>query len=156
DAKLETQRAAALTEEQRAVGRAMVLLQTARQQGKSDGSRALALLRQAVAESPELAEAHLELGRAVLQTGGDPEEAVHQFKLAWNLDPELAEPHYQIGLALLKMGRKAQALDELHAAASMAPCRVEIMQALGRAALDSGDRTTALREFRRVLAWDPE
>jgi tetratricopeptide (TPR) repeat protein len=157
EAKSETQRAAALTEEQRSLGRAMVLVQAARQQLQSgDSGKALSSLRQAVAESAGLADAHLELGRAILQTGGDPAEAIRQFKLAWNLDPELAEPHYQIGLAMLKTGDKAEALNELNAAASMAPCRIEVMRALGRAALEAGDRTTALRQFRRVLAWDPE
>ena len=158
DARLEAERAAELTAEQRGFGQAMVLTQSARQRLQSgnpgDRPRALSALHEAVAASPEFADAHLELGRAILATGGDTSEAVREFRRVLNLDPEQSEAHYQIGLALLKSDEKT-ALEELRAAADMAPCREEFMRALGRAALDAQDWSTAIAQFRHVLVWAP-
>ena len=136
----------------------MVLTQSARQRLQSgnlgDRARAIAALHEAVAASPEFADAHLQLGRAILETGGDALEAVSEFRRVLNLDPERAEAHYQIGLALLKTDERA-ALKELRAAADMAPCREEIMRALGQTALDAQDWSTAIAQFRHLLAWAP-
>ena len=115
---------------------------------------ALSALRDAVAASPGFADAHLELGRAILEMGDDVPAAIREFRIVLNLDPERAEAHYRIGLALLKSDQKT-ALEELRAASSMAPCRVEIIRALARAAFDAGDWSTAAAQFRRILAWSP-
>lgn len=156
-ARIETDLAKKLTAEQRSLGRSMVLVQSGRQRLNSgDRNGALSALREAVAECAAFAEAHLELGRAILDTGGDPNAAIREFKLAVNLDPERADVHYQIGLASLKAGDKQHALEEFRSAAAMAPCRTEIMRALGEAALAIGDRSTAERQFSRMVAWDPE
>lgn len=156
DARSETDLANKLTAEQRSLGRAMVLVQAGRQRLQAgDRPGALAALREAAGESSAFADAHLELGRAILETGGDTNEAIREFKLAGNLDPERADVHYQIGLALLKRGDKLHAAEELKSAVSMAPCRTEIMRALGEVALTLGDRSTAERQFSRILAWDP-
>ena len=142
DARAATDRAAALTAEQRSLGRAMVLVQSARQRrGSADTSETIRILREAIAAQPAFAEAHLELGRTLLESGRDPDGAIREFREVLNLDPEISEAHYQIGLALLKKGDKTAAFDEFRVAASMSPCRVEIMRALG--------------EYRRLLAWDP-
>jgi tetratricopeptide (TPR) repeat protein len=141
DSRAATDRAAALTAEQRSLGRAMVLVQSARQRrGQADASETIRLLREAIAAQPAFAEAHLELGRTLLESGRDPDGAIREFREVLNLDPEISEAHYQIGQALLTKGDRA-AFDEFRAAGSMSPCRVEIMRALG--------------EFRRLLAWDP-
>lgn len=155
EARLETERGAALTAAQRSLGRAMVLAQSARQRLQSgDRAGALSALRDAIAASPEFADAHLQLGRTILETGSNGSEAVREFRRVLDLDPERAEAHYLIGLALNKTDEKT-AFEELRAAADMAPCRVEIMRALGRAALDAQDWSTAVAQFRRVLAWAP-
>jgi tetratricopeptide (TPR) repeat protein len=155
DARRETQRASELTAEQGSVGRAMILVQTARQRrGAGDSPGALAALREAVVANPAFVDAHLELGREILASGHDSSGAVREFRTVLNLDPERADAHYEIGLALLKEGDKKAAVDELRAASDMAPCRVEIMRALGRVAFDRGDWPIAIAQFRRVLAWD--
>jgi protein O-GlcNAc transferase len=155
DSRRETERAGVLTAEQRSVGQAMVLVQSARQRLQSgDRAGALSALRDAVAASPGFADGHLTLGRVILETGGDVPAAVREFRVVLNLDPERAEAHYRIGLALLKTDQKT-ALEEFGAASSMAPCRVEIMRALAAAAFDAGDWSTAATQLRRVLAWSP-
>jgi tetratricopeptide (TPR) repeat protein len=153
DARRETQRASELTSEQNSVGRAMILVQTARQRRDAgDHPGALSALREAVTANPAFVDAHLELGRELLSSS--PAEAVHEFRTVLNVDPERADAHYEIGVALLKQGDKKAAIDELRAASDMAPCRVEIMRALGREAFDRGDWPAAIAQFRRVLAWD--
>jgi len=155
DARRETQRASELTSEQSSVGRAMVLVQTARQRRDAgDHSGALSALREAVTANPAFVDAHLELGRELLASGRDSAEALREFRTVLNLDPERSDAHYEIGLVLLKQDERKAALDELRAASDMAPCRVEIMRALAREAFDRGDWPTAIAQFRRVLAWD--
>ena len=156
ESRIETDLAKKLTAEQRSLGRSMVLVQSGRQRLKSgDGDRRPVRIAGGRSECAAFAEAHLELGRAILDTGGDPNAAIREFKLAVNLDPERADVHYQIGLASLRAGDKQHALEEFRSAAAMAPCRTEIMRALGQAALAMGDRNTAERQFSRMVAWDP-
>jgi Tfp pilus assembly protein PilF len=134
----------------------MVLAQTGQQRLESgDVAGGLSALRDAAAERGAFAETHLRLGRAILETGGDPSEAIRELKAAANLDPESADAHYLIALASLKSGDRPQARAELQAAAAMAPCRVEIMRALEEVCRDLGDQEAADRLFRRILAWDP-
>ena len=157
DARRASDRAAALTKEQRDMGRAMVLVQSARQRlHASDAAAAIPLLREAIEAHPGFVDAYMELGRALLDSGSDPAAAIQQFRTALNLDPERADAHYYAGLALRKKGDLAHAFEELKAAATMAPCRVEMIRALATAAVDAGNRAEAVRELRRVLAWDPQ
>jgi Tfp pilus assembly protein PilF len=106
--------------------------------------------------SPEFSEGRFQLGRAILETGVDLAGAIREFRGVLNVDPERADAHYQIGLALLKLDQRGSALEELRIAAEMAPCRVEVMLALARAAIEAGDLSTGIRQLRRVVAWDPE
>jgi tetratricopeptide (TPR) repeat protein len=155
DARKASARAETLTKEQRDMGRAMVLVQSARERlSASNAAAAIPLLREAIEAHPGFVDAYMEFGRALVESG-DSAAAVRQFQTALNFDPERADAHYQISLALRKTGDTAHALEELKSAVSMAPCRVEMMRALAAAALDAGDRVTAIGELRRVLAWDP-
>jgi tetratricopeptide (TPR) repeat protein len=157
DARRASTRAEALTKEQRDMGRAMVLVQAAQQHLRaSDAAAAIPLLREAIDAHPGFVDAYMELGRAVLESGGDPALAIRHFRNALNLDPELADAHFHIGVALRKMGDNSRALEELKSAVTMAPCRVQFMRAVAAAALDAGDRAVAIRELRRVLAWDSQ
>jgi tetratricopeptide (TPR) repeat protein len=156
DSRRASARAAALTKEQRDMGRAMVLVQSARQHlSASDAAAAIQVLGEALEAHPGFVDAHMELGRVLLESGGDPGAAISHFRTALNLDPERADAHYHIGLALHKTGDLRGAFEELKSAVTMAPCRLEMIRALVDSAIDAGDRATAVRELRRVLAWDP-
>ncbi|MBZ5581901.1 MAG: tetratricopeptide repeat protein [Acidobacteriia bacterium] len=156
DARSETEIGAGLTAEQRSLGRAMVLVQSARQRLEAkDFPAALQAAREAVAASPRFPDAQFELGRAILASHGVRAEAVRAFREVLNLDPERSDAHYQLGLALLDSDAKA-ALEELRAAALMAPCRVEFMRALARAAEGAGDGAAAADQLRRIRAWEPD
>lgn len=137
DARRQTQRAAELTAEQRAVGKAMILARTH-------------------ASAAPRATPRMPLARCgtLWPRFGERSEAIREFRAVLNLDPERADAHHQIGLALLDAGDKGRALDELRAATAMAPCRIEIVRDLAQAAYSAPDWATAIGQYRRVLAWD--
>jgi tetratricopeptide (TPR) repeat protein len=156
DARRESGRGAELTAEQRNRGRAMVLVEAAEQARKAgELATSIARLREAVAADPAFPAAHLRLGSALRESGGDADQTLAELRRVLQLDPECAEAHYQIGLTLERARREAAALDEFRIAVDMAPCRVEFMQALGRAALQAGQWAEAAAQFRGVLSWRP-
>ena len=97
-----------------------------------------------------------QLGRLMRDWGGDPEEAIASFRHVLRLDPERAEAHYEIGVTLERSGRKADALEEYRIAVEMAPCHARAKEALGRAALEAKQWSTASAQFRGVLALQPK
>ncbi len=156
DARAETEAGNRLTAEQRSLGRAMVLVQSARQRLEAkDFNAAIEASREAVAASRWFPDAHFELGLAILASNGDRAGAVRAFRDVLDLDPERSDAHYQLGLALLESDPKG-ALEELRAAALMAPCRVEFMRALAAAAAKAGDQAAEATQLRRIKAWESE
>jgi protein O-GlcNAc transferase len=121
EAQRESERVAALTAEQRNRGRAMVLLESAKQQ---QTTQALSTLHQAIEASPNFADAHFQLGRLIRDSRGNPDDAIASFRRALDLDPERAEAHYEIAVTLERSGRKTEALREYGIALEMAPCHV--------------------------------
>ena len=79
-------------------------------------AEALASYQQALAISPDLAEAHSNLGEA-LRRMGRLSEAVAACERALALDPELAEAHNHLGNALREEGRLGQAISHYRAGA---------------------------------------
>lgn len=156
DAQHESERVASLTAQQRSRGRAMIDVQSAGEQFKAGrNADALATLRDAIEASPDFADAYLELGRVTRDSGGDANAAVTAFRRVLSLDPERAGAHYEIGLTLERARRKADALAEYQIAVEMAPCTVEARKAIGRAAIDAGQWSAAVAQFRAVLAFEP-
>jgi tetratricopeptide (TPR) repeat protein len=156
DARREGERLAALTTEQRNRGRAMVLVESAKQQANAGQiTEAIATLHKAIETSPNFADAHFQLGRLIRDSGGNPSDAIASFRHALRLDPERAEAHYEIGVILERNGRKADALTEYRIAVEMAPCHIQAKEALGRAALEARQWSTASAQFRGVLALQP-
>jgi tetratricopeptide (TPR) repeat protein len=133
DAQRESERVATLTAEQRSRGRAMVLVEFAAQQNNAgQTAQALSTVHQAIAVSPEFADAHFQLGRLIRDSGGNPDDAIASFRRVLHLDPERAEAHYEIGVTLERSGRKTEAREEYRTAVEMAPCHVLAKEALGR------------------------
>ncbi|HEY7306444.1 MAG TPA: tetratricopeptide repeat protein [Bryobacteraceae bacterium] len=157
EAQRESERVASLTAEQRNLGRAMVLVDSAVQQFSAGHAReAISTLQQAISASPGFPDAHFQLGRIVRESGGDPNEAIACFRRVLNLDPERADAHYEIGVTLELAGRKAEALPEYRIAVEMAPCHADARTALARAALEAGEWPDAQKEFRAVIALAPQ
>jgi Flp pilus assembly protein TadD len=123
-------------------------------------SKEIELLRKVIAASPNFAQAHLTLGKALLQDGKVPEAITHLQEAA-RLDPQSGEAHYQLGLALSRAGRKDEAAAELKQGRELSSAddrnqNVNLDIAEGRAALDKGDLDQAATKFRHALKLQPD
>jgi Flp pilus assembly protein TadD len=72
---------------------------------------ALAAITRAVQLAPQNAEAHNNLGLALMQVGR-PRDAVASLRTAAELNPQYAEAHYNLGHALIAAGDPAGAADQ--------------------------------------------
>ena len=79
------------------------------QQNTVDGIK---LLREVIQVKPDFADAHYELGKALLQKG-DIKDAVADLELAAKLAPDKPHVHYQLGRAYLAAGRKTEGENHL-------------------------------------------
>jgi Flp pilus assembly protein TadD len=113
--------------------------------------RAIGELREAAALSPELLEAHYQLGLAL----GRSAEAESAFRRVLQLNPSHASAHYQLGLALASRGDHTAA-SEFKLAVELAPGLTEAHRALAKLATTAKDWTTAEAQWTAVLAWIPD
>ena len=79
--------------------------------GGADAEEGLKELEHALALDPDLYEARVTLGRALL-TKGRAAEAIEHLRRASELAPENPEPHYQLSLAYRRVGRSEDAAAE--------------------------------------------
>jgi tetratricopeptide (TPR) repeat protein len=157
DARNESERVASLTAQLRNRGRAMVQVQAAVEQFRTGRTAdALSELRRAIDLNPDFPDAHLELGRVIRGSGGDPNAAIAEFRRVLSVDPEYTAAHYEIGLTLERAGRKPEALPEYQIAVEMTPCDLDARRALGKAALNAGRWALAASQFRAVIALELE
>ncbi|MBV9038846.1 MAG: tetratricopeptide repeat protein, partial [Acidobacteriaceae bacterium] len=154
DAARESERVASLTAQLRRRGRAMIGVQSAREQFQSGRTaEAVATLRKVIEESPDFPDAQFELGRMIRDT--DPNAAIGAFRRVLDLDPERAEAHYEIGITLEDAGHRTEALPEYQIAVEMAPCNLDARRALAKAAASAGQWSLAATQYRAVLALEP-
>jgi tetratricopeptide (TPR) repeat protein len=74
----------------------------------------VAILRKAVALEPGFADSHYELGRA-LETAGETDEAIRQFRECLQLDPKLFKAQYRLAILYKKRGESARSVAALKA-----------------------------------------
>ncbi|MEO7271887.1 MAG: sulfatase-like hydrolase/transferase [Vicinamibacterales bacterium] len=113
---------------------------------------AIALLRQAIAERPDTADAYISLAHALWE-GGDPRAAIAALEGALRSGAPDRDVRIRLGLYLAESGidpPRAVALLE-----HMPADDVEALNGLGVAYGDAGRGAEASRAFRRVLALDP-
>jgi tetratricopeptide (TPR) repeat protein len=79
--------------------------------GGADAEEGLKELERALALKPDLYEARVALGRALV-VRGRASEAIEHLRRASELAPENPEPHYQLSLAYRRLGRSADAAAE--------------------------------------------
>jgi tetratricopeptide (TPR) repeat protein len=122
-------------------------------QGHLDYDRAIALLRQRVALTPNNAAAHRALGAAYADQGRE-DEAYAELVIALLLEPADAETLTTLGRLHLSAGRAADAVEVLERAAALAPTEVETLQALGDALVRAGrveDGQKRLQDAERLV-----
>lgn len=79
--------------------------------GDDDAGEGMEALRRALAIKPDLYEARVTLGRALV-AGGRYAEAISHLRRAAELAPDNPEPHYQLSIAYRRLGRKEEAAEE--------------------------------------------
>jgi tetratricopeptide (TPR) repeat protein len=82
--------------------------QTSARQGKENSETSIQMLQKAITLNPSFAEAHYELGKALLQAGR-LDDALAALEKSLDLKPELSQSHYQLGQLYQRLGDGALA-----------------------------------------------
>ena len=117
--------------------------------------RAIQLIKRAIGLNPRAAEAHNNLGNALLDLKR-PAEALASYAKAIELKPNLAEAHNNRGNALLDLKRPAEALANYHKAISLKPDYAEAHYNRGNALKDLHRPAEALTSYNRAIALKPD
>ena len=115
---------------------------------------AVAPLQKFIAEKPEVAYAHFQLGYAytALKRG---DEARPEYERAIALDPKMPEAYLNLGILLLDKQQYAAAVVPLSKAVELLPAHSRPRSLLAVAQDRSGDQEGAARSFEGVLHLDP-
>jgi Flp pilus assembly protein TadD len=115
---------------------------------------AVASLQKFIAEKPEVAFAHFQLGYAytALKRG---DEARAEYERAIALDPKMPEAYLNLGILLLDKQEYAAAVAPLSKAVELLPAQSRPRSLLAVAQDRSGDQEGAVRSFEGVLHLDP-
>ena len=122
------------------------------QAGDFDG--AIKEFQHALKIQPDFAEAHYNLGLALLANSGVVpawKDALAQFEAAAASRPDYAEARRMAGVAYLESGDTSKATAELKAALSMDPASAEVHFELGRALSAAGNSSDAYSEYLAAL-----
>jgi tetratricopeptide (TPR) repeat protein len=122
---------------------------------KMQGKEALQALRSTTRLLPEDAEAHTDLGNALLDIG-QFDEALSSHRRAVELNPDFAGAHSNLGNALHSLGRPAEALVCFRRALQLQPDFVQAHNNLGNALCALGRFDDALACYRRALELKPD
>jgi tetratricopeptide (TPR) repeat protein len=116
---------------------------------------AVACYRRAMELNPNFADAHYNLGIALMELG-KPEEAAACYRRALELKPDYANAHNNLGHALIVLGKSDEAVACCRRALALRPDFVEAHNNLGIAFLEQGKVDEAVACFRRALELKPE
>jgi tetratricopeptide (TPR) repeat protein len=146
-----------LKERETSLGRALVLVEmAAKQTEKGDAAAAVASLREAVAASPDFADAQYQLGLALRRASAPAAEVEDALLRAVQLDPRHAGARLEWARQLAARGDAVGAVDQLRQAVELQPSLVDAHRELARQARASSDWATAVAELQAVLAWEPQ
>lgn len=119
-----------------------------------DFQGAIILLKDALKQYPCNAEAHYDLGLALLGTGDNPQtwaEAMEQFRLAVKMQPKYPEARNMLGVGMLVSGDPEGSITELKFAVNEAPEIAEIHLNLGKAFAAMDQWKDASEEFQKAI-----
>jgi tetratricopeptide (TPR) repeat protein len=114
---------------------------------------AIEAFRQVVRIKPEDAEAHYNLGLAYNNIGRSG-EAIASLKEAMRIKQDYAEAQYGLGIVYGGLGRWEEAKKALKDAIKIKPGYAEAHAMLGTACLATGDRDSALKEYKILKTLD--
>ena len=116
---------------------------------------AIAQYEQTLRINPDFADAHFNLGVALMQTGRVPEAMAH-WQQALRVKPDYAEAHYNLGVALMQMGRVPEAMEHWRQALRINPDFAEAHYSLGVALAQVGRVPEAMEHWEQVLLISPD
>lgn len=119
------------------------------------GAEALALLRQTAQEHPDSAQAHLMLGRTLIQLGR-PGEAEPELREAVRLKPDAVSAQFELGVSLQLQGDYRAAAECYRQATRLKPDFAPGRFNLGHCLLKEGDRAGAVEAFREAVRYKPD
>src|SRR5205085_3851929 len=115
---------------------------------------ALAAFQRLAAANPNDREARVWIAR-IHERMGEPEVAEAVYRSVLLEDPSNIDAMIGVGTTLLARHATDEALDVLVRAESLAPGNETVLESLGRAHTEAGDRVRALRYLERVVAMWP-
>jgi len=118
-------------------------------------AEAEAVYRQIIAQQPDFAEAHSNLGN-VLRNRGEFAGAIESCQRAVSLKPDLFAAYNNLGNALVEAGRLGDGIAAFRRAIEIAPNVASIHYNLGNALKEAGDWNGAIESFRDAIALQPE
>jgi protein O-GlcNAc transferase len=120
--------------------------------GRAD--QAIGLFEQALAVSPDFAEAHANRGLALTQLGRF-EEAVQSLDRSLELKPDHVQAHYTYGELLSMGGEHQSAAGAFMKVLELEPGNIGALNNLGTALQGLGNFTEAVRQFRLAIEAEP-
>jgi len=121
---------------------------------QSRTSEAIAEYKEAVRINPDYAEAHNNLGSALLLTGRTA-EAIDEYNHALQIDPAYAQAHNNLGNALVQTGRAPEAIDHYREALRIAPTSAGAHNNLAAALAQMGQVSEAIQQLNAALRINP-
>ena len=116
---------------------------------------AVASFRNAVKFQPDFAEAHSNLGNALIELG-QFDSAAASCRRAMELQPDFAEAHNNLGNALIALGQPDGAVASYRRAVELNPDFAEAHSNLGNALIKLGQLDTAAACCRRAVELNPD
>ncbi|MCU1347522.1 MAG: Tetratricopeptide 2 repeat protein [Acidobacteria bacterium] len=117
----------------------------------SDPERSREAYERAITLDPAHADAHLNLGR-LLHESGDTALAERHYRSAFTLDPENATAAFNLGVALEDLGRVNDALDAYHRAIDLDPDHADAHYNLAGIHERRGEKADAVRHLKAYRA----
>ena len=99
---------------------------------------------------PDYADAHNNLGTALLQKGA-VDEAIAHYQRALQILPHFAAAHNNLGIALVQKGRVGEALAQYREALRILPNYAEAYNDLGIALVQEGEVDAAIAQYQKAL-----
>jgi tetratricopeptide (TPR) repeat protein len=115
---------------------------------------AVVQFQKALAIKPGYAEAHNNLGNALVQKG-QTDEAILHYQQALALRPDYADAHFNLGNALLQTGRVDEVILHYQKALALQPNHARAENNLGNALLQKGRVDEAVVHYQKALALQP-
>jgi tetratricopeptide (TPR) repeat protein len=116
---------------------------------------AIAQYQKALQINPDHAQAHYNLGIALLEKDR-VDEAIVQYQKALETDPDSAQTHNNLASALMQKGRVDEAIVQYQKALEIRPNYVEAYNNLGNALFQKGRVDEAIAHYQKALAIQPD